>query len=342
MRIATYNIEWFANLFDARGKLLNDGGWSSRYNVTRADQLASLGIVFTAMDADAIMIIEAPDHNKRRKTVTMLEAFAQHFDLRTRKALLGFSNDTQQEIALLYDPDALTATHDPIGDPTQTDTGLAPRFDGRFRIDLDVDATLDVVTFSKPPLEVAVKSATGAQFRLIGVHVKSKAPHGVVGNAQIRRAAIENRRKQLAQCIWLRQRVLEHLAAGDSLIVLGDLNDGPGLDEYEKLFGRSGVEIVMGWDEPHATRLFDPHARAALGAKVAAAPATARFYLSDQKQYFSALLDYVMVSPDLRAKRPAWRVWHPFDDPVCYQTQELRDALLAASDHYPVSLDIEL
>ncbi len=42
-------------------------------------------------------------------------------------------------------------------------------------------------------------------------------------------SSIENRRKQLAQCVWLRQRVAGHLQAGDSLIVLGDFNDGPGL-----------------------------------------------------------------------------------------------------------------
>ena len=60
--------------------------------------------------------------------------------------------------------------------------------------------------------------------------------------------SIDNRRKQLAQCVWLRRRVDGHLAAGDSLIVMGDFNDGPGLDEFEKLFGHSGVEIVLGTD----------------------------------------------------------------------------------------------
>ncbi|WP_347221669.1 pyridoxal-phosphate dependent enzyme, partial [Mycolicibacterium poriferae] len=33
---------------------------------------------------------------------------------------------------------------------------------------------------------------------------------------------------------------------------------------------------------------------------------------------------------------------HPFDDPVCYRTIELREALLTASDHFPVSIDIDL
>lgn len=343
MRLATYNVEWFSNLFDRNGVMLEDDGWSARYKVTRADQLASLGIVFTAMDADAVMIIEAPDNNRRHKTVAMLEAFAARYELRTRKALLGFENETQQEIALLYDPDRLSAEHDPIGLPDEPVEGVStPRFDTSYRIDLNIDRTLDTVRFSKPPLEVAVTTAAGTKLRLIGVHVKSKAPHGAESEAQVKRLAIENRRKQLAQCIWLRERVLEHLRAKESLIVMGDFNDGPGIDEYEKLFGRSGVEIVLGWDEPHETRLFDPHARVAFGKKLAAMPSTARFYLDDKGAYFSALLDYIMVSPDIRAKAPRWRIWHPFDDPGIYRVPELREALLTASDHFPVTIDVDL
>ena len=38
MRIATYNIEWFDALFDRHANSLIDHNWSSRYNVTRADQ----------------------------------------------------------------------------------------------------------------------------------------------------------------------------------------------------------------------------------------------------------------------------------------------------------------
>lgn len=338
MRIATWNVEWFTNLFDQKGRLIEDDDWSSRYKVTRRQQLESIAIVLSALDADAIMIIEAPDNNDRRKTVPMLERLAARYDLRQRKALLGFQNETQQEIALLYDPDSLSVRHDPKGGqgwPT-------PRFDQSYLIDLDIDGTPDRVVFSKPPLEIAATARSGKQFRMIGAHLKTKAPHGAANPEEARRIAIANRRKQLAECLWLRARALEHLKAGDSLIVMGDLNDGPGLDEYEKLFGRSGVEIVLGWDEPRQTRLFDPHARMAFARKAGVAPVTARFYLDQQKRYFSALLDYVMVSPDLRALGPDWRIWHPFDDPACYGAPELREALLLASDHFPVSIDLPI
>ncbi|MCH2095595.1 MAG: endonuclease/exonuclease/phosphatase family protein [Rhodobacteraceae bacterium] len=341
MRIATYNVEWFDALFDDDGQLHNDNGWSARHDVTRADQTAALGIVFTALDADAVMVIEAPDSHSHRDGVRALETFAHTFDLRARKAIIGFVNDTQQEIALLYDPDVLQARHDPLGE----ETGLkgargAPRFDGTFRIDLDIDAREDKVRFSKPPLEISAQLASGRKFRLIGAHLKSKAPHGAETQQDVLRLSIANRRKQLAQAIWLRARMDHHLEKKESLIVLGDLNDGPGLDEYEDLFGRSSVEIVLGCDQ--GPRMFDPHAARALSKRLGAYPTTARFFLTKEARFLQALLDYVMLSPDLMRFSPEWRIWHPFDDPACWRTPELRQALLTASDHFPVTLDIDL
>lgn len=332
MRIATYNVEWFNSLFDNDGALIDDGTWSSRWDVTKAEQTAGLGVVFGAMDADAVMIIEAPDTSPHRDTRKALEHFATRFGLRAREVVTGFTNDTRQEIALLYDPDVLGAVHDPKSDVE------APRFDGQFSMDVDVDAHPDPIVWSKPPLEIALTTASGP-VRLIGVHAKSKAPHGAGNAAEATRISIQNRRKQLAQCVWLRKRVDQHLAAGEDLIVLGDFNDGPGLDEYEKLFGRSGVEIVLG--EGSQERLYDPHAQMVLGRRIGATPVTARFQQKDAP-FLQALLDYVMVSPRLRGTSPDWQIWHPFDHPLCYANETLREALLLASDHFPVVLDIDL
>lgn len=333
MRIATYNVEWFNSLFDDSDALVADDGWSGRWNITRAAQSAALSKVFRAMDADAVMIIEAPDDSSRRSTVAALEGYAAHHGLRTRAALVGFSNDTQQEIALLYDPDALSAEHAP-------QTLGAPRFDTQFELDLDIDARPDTVRWSKPPLELVVTTAAGGSLRMIGVHAKSKAPHGARSPEDATRIAIANRRKQLAQCIWLRHRVSAHLAEKTPLMVLGDFNDGPGLDTYEQLFGRSGVEIVLG--EGDEIPLYDPHAARALQRRLSAAPVTARFFDRKTKRYFSALLDYIMVSPDLRARGGRWRIFHPFDDPECYADPDLRAALLTASDHFPVLYEVDL
>lgn len=341
MRIATYNVEWFANLFDGDDQLRADGAWSGRRDVTRAQQTAAVGHVFQAMDADAVMVIEAPDTGRKNSTVTALENFAAKFNLRARKAVMGFPNDTQQEIALLYDPDAVRAEHDPQGPETGPEgaTG-APRFDGVLRIDLDIDATEDKVVFSKPPLELALTTTSGFAFRMIGAHLKSKAPHGARDDAHAMQISIANRRKQLAQAVWLRARIDAGVAEGVPLMLMGDLNDGPGLDVFENLFGRSSVEVVLGAGGAHP--LFDPHAARALGQRLGAMPTTSRFWIRDEERFLQALLDYIMVCPALRRKKPRWRIWHPLDDPACWGNPVLRDALVTASDHFPVTLDIDL
>lgn len=330
MRLVSYNVEWFASLFDDQDQLILDQQASGRHGVDRYTQGHALAHVFQTLDADAVMVIEAPNSGKTQGAVRALENFADRAGIRARAVVMGFSNDTQQEIALMYDPDVLQAQHDPL----QSED--APRFDDVLKLDLDIDAKMDHVRFSKPPLELAMTTAKGQKLRLIGAHLKSKAPHGARNRDAEIRISIANRRKQLAQAIWLRRRVEQHLRDGQDLIVMGDLNDGPGLDEYERLFGRSSVEIVMGDDmqDPHASHLLQPRS--------ADQPSTSRFYNARTKRYFRALLDYVMVSPGLVKHAPEWRIWHPFEDARCYADVELREALLAASDHFPVCLDIEL
>ncbi len=344
IRLATYNVEWMNALFDDAGGLLATADLSARYNISKADQLAALGIVFTALNADGVMIIEAPDQSARRSTTRALETFATHFGLRTRKAVIGFPSDTEQEIAFLYDPDVLTVTHTPRGLPAPTKGAPigpegAPRFDTALRHDLNADGVEELVIFSKPPLELSV-TAAGRSLHLIGVHAKSKAPHGTVSADEFRRISIANRRKQLAECHWLRARTEEHLALGESPLVMGDFNDGPGLDKYERLFGQSGVEVVLGLGQPRPNRLYDPHAFLALNQRTGLNPTSARFWLPPQKCYFEALLDYIMVSADLYAAHPIWRIWHPFNDPRVAEVPELSAAILTASDHFPVTIDL--
>jgi len=339
LRLATYNVEWFNALFDDAGHPLNDTQPSARYGITRDRQLTALRTVFAALDADGIMVIEAPDTGTKRSTTRALERFAASAGIRARKALIGYPSGTEQEIAFLYDPDRLTVRHDPQGDPAPSHGRHdAPRFDTAFRYDLDADGISEVIRFSKPPLELAV-TWQGHPLRLIGVHAKSKAPHGARDGPELTRLAIDNRRKQLAQCLWIRQRVVGHLTAGDSVIVMGDLNDGPGLDEYEKLFGRSGVEVILGPEAPPDQRLHDPNAAMAIAQRLGVAPSTARFYIAPQDRWFDALLDFIMVSPDL-SPQATWRIWHPHDDPAIARTPALWAALLDASDHFPVTIDL--
>lgn len=335
LRLATYNVEWFNLLFDDEGGLLEDGERSARYHVSRAEQIAALGTVFRALDADGILVIEAPDTGSRRSTTRALESFAARFGLRARRALIGFPSGTEQEIAFLYDPERLAARHAPEA------SAHAPRFDGRFRSRLEAAAPPEAVRFDKPPLELAVSAPGEVELRLIGVHAKSKAAHHIRGVAEQTRVASENRRKQLGQCLWVRARVEDHLARGDDLVVLGDFNDGPGQDRFELPFGRSGIEVVLAPTAPPPLRLVDPHAAAVIAAPEAPV-ASARFWVDPEKRYADALVDFVMLSPGLAARGAKWRIWHPFHDPLIAAQPALAGALLTASDHFPVSVDLPI
>lgn len=344
MRISTYNVEWFTELFSRDNRLLLDQEWSRRYHVKRADQGNAIAAVMKRVDADLMLIVEAPNTGGGKDTKQALEGFAKHFGLRQTKVAMGFVNHTHQELAVMYDPLVVDLKHDPQGEVSDgSSTVNAPRFDGKFLYDVDLDGKPEAHVFSKPPVELSVKEITsGKKIRLIGVHTKSKSLRGADTDAEAMTKMVQNRRKQLAQCIWIRQRVDAHLDAGDPLVVLGDFNDGPTVNGFETLFARSGVQIVMGEEKDPGRCMIEPHASIMLDPHQAWSLSSARFYNSQHKRYLNALLDYVMLSEGLAATDPNWRIWHPFDDPECFKDTKMRDALLTASDHFPVSVDLKL
>jgi len=344
LRIATYNVEWFTNLFGQNDELMADDKWSSRYKIKRRDQLGAIADVIKAVDADALMIIEAPDTGGDRNSVRALQNFAEEYGLRQTRALSGFESHTRQEITLMYDPSIVTVAHDPCGQRSNGQTPRrAPRFDSKFLYDLGVEGNHIVHSFSKPPLEVALThTASGKTLRLIGVHNKSKALHEDLHQDAMIKLAIANRNKQLGQCVWIRQRVEDHIAANEAVIVLGDFNDGPKMDAYEALFKKSSIEIVMGDRREANTYLHDPNASVFLDPMSGWALSSARFYNSALKWYVNTLLDYIMVSPDLAALPTFRRIFHPFDDPKCFASDPIKRALLTASDHFPVCIDLAL
>ena len=271
-RIATYNIEWFTKLFRDENQLDLSDEEFTRYKVTKRQQAEAIASVLTELDADLICIVEAPDTatSSDRSTVAALEHFASHFGLRTTDALTGYISGTQQEIALLYDPNKVAATHRPQGQTVSSllagvsDEELRktlarflqgrlpdpPSFDSHFVLDVEEDGVREIVRFSRSPLEALIELRQGANtvaaFQLVGVHTKSKVQYGPEDKIQSELKGLSNRRKMLGQCRWLRDRVDALLEENGDFVLLGDFNDGPGLDFWERQFGRSGVEIVMG------------------------------------------------------------------------------------------------
>lgn len=365
IRIASYNIEWFTELFGDQDVLDLSDAESKRYNTTKKEQGEALAKVFQETNADLYCIIEAPNttSDNKRSTVRALENFANHFNLRVNKALIGYVSTTEQEIALLYDPDKVSATHSPMGtklidqdntlnedvNPSSFLKGYqlkpSPVFNSFFILDVEFDGVREVHQFSRPPLEATIDIKSDGDvvlsFQLIGVHTKSKGVFEPFDEIQSVNRSLANRRKLLAQCQWIRFRIEEILKEGKHLIILGDFNDGPGLDFYERQFGRSGVEIVMGDVGLPETLLRCPFSRTKWDRRYGWKPSSARFYQHETNKYIGALLDFIMLSQHLSSVTQAkWRIWHPYDDSQISKNPELKKALLTASDHFPVTVDL--
>ena len=326
LHLCSYNIEWFDKLFEKNNSLKADP--------ESKDRLDAIGAVLREIDADMVGVIEAPNHMStgQKKTVSCLTAFAQRYNLRTREAIIGFPSAGKQEVAIIYDPVKAEITHVPGGGGKKN-----PPFNRSFEFDTDEDRIKEIYKFYRPPLEVEVReTATGNIFRLIVVHAKSK---GIFGSADLvhwERENYRNRRKLFAECSWVRLRVEEWLDEGNEVVVMGDINDGPGMDHYEFQFGRSAVEIIMG-DLYEPQRILKSHVARPKWGRYGWEPSSTRFKDRLTETQVNVLIDHILVSQGLAVRDGSHIVWNPFQ---VAPAKAIKDELLVASDHFPVSLDL--
>lgn len=327
LRLATWNIEFFDRLFNRDNTLKSDAESRTR--------LEAVAAVLQAVEADLIGVTEGPNTGGNQSTVTKLEAFADAFNLSTRKALTGFTSRGVQEIALLYNDDKIAAEHKPGGAGVNN-----PPFNREFRVDTDEDRIKEVYAHFRPPLEAEVTvRASGESFCLIVAHIKSKGIFSNMDRLNWERASRRNRLKIFAEALSVRQRVDEFLGDGREVVVMGDINDGPGFDFYEFMFGKSGVELIMG-DFFEPDRILRNYVGRPKMNDFGFTPSSARFRDSFTGDFVNVLIDHILASPGLPTQGAAAHiVWNPFQ---ADEARPLRETLLAASDHFPVTLDLDL
>lgn len=326
IRASTYNIEWFADLFDDNNQPLTDKKSRKR--------LSAIKTVLTTVDADVFGIVEAPNTTTttgQRSTTRALENFAAAKHLRLDKAMIGFPSAGRQELALWYDSSKLSLVHEPGGSQTSKTN---PPFDSPFRQDTDEDRVKEIYKHYRPPLEAKAKMRGGAEFHILLVHAKSKGIFRAVDLVRLQRESERNRRKLLAEALSIRRRVDDWLAGGRDFLVMGDVNDGPGMDFYEQLFGRSALEIIMGDVFQPDKILLNPAGRPRWG-NWGWRPSSARFRDRITEDHINVLIDHILHSPGLKAS--GHRIWNPFE---LKEAKPIKSELLRASDHFPVSLDL--
>ena len=236
MRLAVYNIEWFDKLFEKDNSVKTDA--------KSVQRLTAIAEVIGELKADVLGIVEAPNHMKNgsKKTVICLQNFSQQFNLSLSHALIGYPSAGKQEIAVMFNPQVCQLDYSPAGKGKKN-----PPFNEAFEFDSDDDRIKEIYKFYRPPLELDVTEISSARkFKLIIAHTKSKGIFSAVDMIHWQRENERNRRKLFAECSWIRRRVESLLKDDNKLVVMGDINDGPGMDQYEFQFGRSAVEIIMG------------------------------------------------------------------------------------------------
>ncbi|MFC1482234.1 hypothetical protein ACFL51_00350 [Myxococcota bacterium] len=332
IRICTYNVEWFNRLFTSNTNNLK----TDQKSVERLDAIAA---ALKLVNADFVGIVEAPNTkiSGSESTTARLKTFATTYGLRTTSAIISYVSAGQQELAVLFDPSKVKVKRAKGG------TKKVPAFDQEFLFDSDYDKIQEVYKFYRPPLEAKVAygpTNKKKKFRLMLVHPKTKGIFSAMDKVHLERESMRCRRKLLAECSWIRARVDEWLQAGERVVVMGDINDGPGMDEYEWRFGRSAVEVIMG-------DLFDPdtvlrnYAGRPKWTDKGWNPASTRYTDRLTQDPINVLIDHILVSKDIKAKvvnkKAQHIIWNPYENKAA---KPLKSQLTLASDHFPVSLDI--
>lgn len=121
----------------------------------------------------------------------------------------------------------------------------------RWKAKIGNDRVEKFYKFTRAPLCVEVKCReTHNTFVLSVVHSKSKRPSNNLTREEREREAIQNRKRIVAEGLRLRELLFkqaEELGKNyDQFIVMGDINDGPDFDKYEKQIFHSGIESLLG------------------------------------------------------------------------------------------------
>ena len=336
LKVAVYNMEWMVNLFTKDGQLKTTGEAGERSGL--------LAEVVKAIDPDILGIVEGPDTTvSGSKTASaQMKAWAVYHGLDgSYRAVHGFPSGGRQELCALYRSNKVVLKHAPVRSKAKNP------FNEPFLWDTADTLIKEHYKHYRPPLELSVRSAASGDelARIIIVHAKSKGIFDLVDMARFEQISERNRKKLYAECFSIRERCDQWLKENPKMkiVVMGDINDGFGTDYYEQRFSRSAVEILLGdvWYPERILRHVLPRPKIN---KYGWVPSTGRFKDRLTGDKFNVLIDHIIVSQSVGLRDAM--VWNPYldqkDEATAAKVKAVRNALLKASDHFPVSAVLEL
>ena len=333
MRVCSYNVEWFDDLFEG-----NDLSFSGEKKENRL-RIEAIGQVLREIDADIYGIVEAPNtiiEDEKESTIIKLEKFLEFVNLSNYSVYFDKISAGRQELALLYKKDSVIVESYCGG---KKDSKENPRFIDDFIFDTDDDKVKELYKLYRPPLEARIiDKKTNYEFYIFLCHTKSKGIFNSVDILHWEKENIRNRRKLIAECSWIRRHILELLENEKDVLVLGDFNDGPGMDSFEFEFGKSAIELVMG-DIYDAKNILVNAINKPEWDNYGWKPASTSFKDTITGKYVNVLIDHILFSQKMNNYKISSMVWNPYQYKDNALLSNIVFSLKTASDHFPVSVD---
>lgn len=335
LKVAVYNVEWMTRLFDRSGSLITTGD-----EARRASQLAA---VVEKMAPDIIGIVEGPDTlaDGSKLASRQVERWATAHGLHSSyKAVHGFPSGGQQELCAIYRSDKVKVTFKPERRATKHP------FNEQFLVDTSDSLIKEAYKHYRPPLELQVQTLTSPAkevARIIVAHTKSKGIFDNVDIARFEQLSERNRKKLYAECMSIRERCDQWLKAEPkrNVVVMGDINDGAGMDYYERRFSRSAVELLMGDPWMPESQMKHVLQKPKIG-KYGWDPYSSDFTDRLTNYRVNVLIDHIVVTNQTKVSDAA--VWNPKLKTNRNNTdiQSIKDELNKAADHYPVMATLDM
>ncbi|MEE9372545.1 MAG: endonuclease/exonuclease/phosphatase family protein [Saprospiraceae bacterium] len=328
LKIAVYNTEWMRDLFNKDGTPKTEGD-----DFERSKKLAT---IVKKINPDFLGIVEGPDTlaDGSKTASQQLENWVQEFNLNSNyKAVHGHPSGGQQELCAIYDSSKIDVTFTPTSDAKN-------QFNKPFLVDTTNKLIKEQYKHYRPPLELTINDLDGNELsRAIVAHTKSKGIFSVVDLAKFEQISERDRMRLYAECMSIRHKCDDYIDDGSEVIVMGDINDGIGMDFYENKFSKSAVEILLGdvWNSDKILKSVLPKPKwTSRGWK----PSSSRFTDRITEDTVNVLIDHVLVSSNLVASNG--KVWNPYEEKDDAEIQSVLNELKGkASDHFPIVAEVE-
>lgn len=219
--IMSYNVGYMKKLF------LKD-----KPTIESKDRIINIGNVIKAINPHILGMVEASNQMSDHLS------FIETTQLNQYQVLLGAESRGERDLVVYF--------REPF-EIESVDTHI--EFYDSWLEDIDSDGIMELCNFERKPLEVMLKvKNSNIRFLLILILAKSKEVSSVNDVLNYQRLAVANRKKLYAQSKKIRERIDQIMLNEPDLqvILMGDMNDEPGLDEFQKKVGASSIETMLG------------------------------------------------------------------------------------------------